>query len=171
MADYLAQMWENISGNSDIYTWNPFPASLFSYPALTDPTPLRHLLESVYDDHNDTQAQRNISIGITSFDNGEHYEVDETNDLPDLVEATMCSSADVPVFPYQNWRNSTYVDGGFTMGYDPFVAISRCRELVDDDSQIILDVFFLGGQIPLGKASKPKSAFEALDRGKEIYAY
>jgi hypothetical protein len=83
----------------------------------------------------------------------------------------MCSSSTVPVFPYQNLKNSTYVDGGTTMSYDPFVAIKRCGEVVAEDSQIVLDVFFLGGQAPLGKADKPKSALEATYRGVEISAF
>jgi len=62
-----------------------------------------------------------------------------------VVTATMCSSAMPAIFPYINFRNSSYIDGGSVLNLDVGGAVDFCREIVDDDSDIIVDVILCTG--------------------------
>lgn len=55
----------------------------------------------------------------------------------------MCSSAVPGFFPYQIFKGNTYFDGGVVRTTDVYGAIERCKELVDDESQITLDVIMV----------------------------
>lgn len=55
----------------------------------------------------------------------------------------MCSSAVPAFFPYQVFRGNTYFDGGVLQSTDIYGAIERCLEIVDDPSQIIIDVVLI----------------------------
>ena len=51
------------------------------------------------------------------------------------------SSASIPfVFPHRVIENMTLMDGGTVWNLNLVSAIERCREQVDDDSQITIDV-------------------------------
>jgi predicted acylesterase/phospholipase RssA len=47
MAKALTEMWENIKGDSTIFTLNPFPESLFDYSSIASNKPLRDYVTSV----------------------------------------------------------------------------------------------------------------------------
>lgn len=55
----------------------------------------------------------------------------------------MCSSAVPGIFPYQIFKGNTYFDGGVVRTTDVFGAIERCKELVDDVSDIVIDVIMV----------------------------
>ena len=57
----------------------------------------------------------------------------------------MASSAMPVIFPYVNFRNSTFIDGGTMLNLDIGGAIERCKEIVPDESDIILDVVLCTG--------------------------
>ena len=60
-----------------------------------------------------------------------NYDSFREDEMPiDEVAYTVVASASIPV----------YIDGGSGYGVDLVNAVARCREIVDDDSKIILDV-------------------------------
>ncbi len=51
------------------------------------------------------------------------------------------------MFPPQTFfKGKVHVDGGPAYGVDVVSAVSRCREIVDDDSKIVLDVILCHNQ-------------------------
>ena len=60
----------------------------------------------------------------------------------DEIAYSVVASASIPVLfpPSKHFKGKVYVDGGTGYGVDLVNAVARCREIVDDDSKIILDV-------------------------------
>ena len=58
------------------------------------------------------------------------------------IPYSVVASASIPViFPPQKYfSGKVHIDGGTAYGVDVVSAVARCREIVDDDSKIILDV-------------------------------
>lgn len=54
--------------------------------------------------------------------------------------AALFSSAIPFAFIYRDYANYTFIDGGWSEGMDVEDAVLRCREEVDDDKDIIVDV-------------------------------
>jgi predicted acylesterase/phospholipase RssA len=79
------------------------------------------------------------------------------------VEQVISSSAIPAVFPTQNWMNTTFIDGGFTLTAGPFTPYLRCKEDGFEDHEITMDFFYLHTHAPIGKADT-KSAFNAYFR-------
>jgi hypothetical protein len=44
------------------------------------------------------------------------------------------------IFPYVEFEDKVLIDGGSVWNLDIVSAVERCRELVDDDSKIFVDV-------------------------------
>lgn len=63
------------------------------------------------------------------------------------------------------------MDGGTIKGVDIESAITQCREIVDDDADIIVDIALCGG-LSLPSLSKlPRGAMSAFSRKREIHHY
>ena len=64
----------------------------------------------------------------------------DTN-VDDMLHAVVGSSSIPLVFPpHKYFSGKVHVDGGTAYGVDVVSAVGRCREIVDDDSKIVLDV-------------------------------
>ena len=61
--------------------------------------------------------------------------------LDDMVHAVVGSTSIPLVFPpHKYFPGKVHVDGGTAFAVDVVSAVARCREIVDDDSKIVLDV-------------------------------
>ena len=80
------------------------------------------------------------------------------------------SSSSVPgVFPPVNFAGRLLADGGTIWSVDPFSAVEQCRELVDNDEDIILDVMIcMGDPTVPSEETVDKNAFTNLRRGSTI---
>lgn len=62
----------------------------------------------------------------------------------DKISKYVQASTAIPViFPYMNDGARTWIDGGVIAGLDAISAVLRCKELVQDESKIIVDVIIL----------------------------
>ena len=87
-----------------------------------------------------SDIKRKIAIACVDAVSGAYVTFDESTKQP--VKAIV-SSASIPfVFPHQVWPETGVVcmDGGSVWNTNIVSAIKRCREIVDDDSKIILDI-------------------------------
>lgn len=72
------------------------------------------------------------------------YDLYDEKSPKDAVKAVL-SSASIPfAFPTQKWEGHTDMDGGTVWNTNIISAIDRCREQVDDDSQITVDIITCG---------------------------
>ena len=77
-------------------------------------------------------------MSAVDVNTGSYLLFDETTDDP--VKAVL-SSASIPfVFPNQKWGGHVAMDGGTVFNLNMVSAVHRCREIVDDDSMINIDI-------------------------------
>jgi hypothetical protein len=143
MIDFLLNVWLNVTA-SDIYQNWPYGIieGLLYKSSLYDASP-----ESDFLSNNLKQTiKRRISIGATDISTGELIRYDgETLNRTDLIQAIRASSAIPVAFPYIKFDNRTFMDGGVEAFSDYTAAVDRCREVVDDDKDIIIDSVFCFG--------------------------
>lgn len=80
-----------------------------------------------------------MAVSCVDVENGNYVVFNETVSNPTKA---VVSSASIPfVFPHQTWPDNVIcMDGGTVWNTNLATAIQRCEELVDDHSQIIVDV-------------------------------
>lgn len=87
-------------------------------------------------------------IGSVNANNAD-YESWRLEEIPladqlELVPKACVSSASLPgLFLPTLYDGGVYVDGGTAMGLDAMSAVEKCLELVDEDSQITMDIILL----------------------------
>lgn len=62
----------------------------------------------------------------------------------EICDAVISSSSIPFVFPPHHWKGKVFIDGGTVWNINIDSAIQRCLEIVEDESQITLDVIILG---------------------------
>ena len=81
-----------------------------------------------------------MGVGCVNVNSGAYTVFTEKE--TEIVKAVL-SSASIPFFfPHQVWadRNVVCMDGGTVWNTNLVTAVERCREIVDHDSQITLDI-------------------------------
>ena len=71
---------------------------------------------------------------------GNYVLFDEKTDKAYLPTAAVASSSVPFIFPSKKYKNMTLVDGGIIWNLNIDSAVEKCRQIVDDDSQIVIDV-------------------------------
>lgn len=85
------------------------------------------------------EIKRKLTVSCVDVNDGSYHLFYENT--TDIVKA-ITSSASIPaIFPHQVWADGVVcMDGGTVWNTNLVSAIQRCREIVDDDSKIILDI-------------------------------
>lgn len=138
-AQFLVDVWRNITGDSDVYVDWPMGKlqGLFYKSGIYNNEPLKKLVQNLIT----TTAQRNFTVGTTDLDYGDYKRFDET--FLDIVSIVIASSSAPFVFPTHRINNVTYSDGGDTVNLDIFSAIERCQQIASHDRDIVIDMIFL----------------------------
>ena len=74
---------------------------------------------------------------------GEYLTFDEKTPLEDFADVILASASIPMVFPSVPYKDHLLMDGGTVWNTNLVSAVDKCKELVDDDSKIILDIVFL----------------------------
>ena len=88
--------------------------------------------------------ERKLSFTAVNANNGEVISFDETLEKDDLIKGLMGSTAMPFVFPSIPYKGKVLIDGGSAWNLDVASAIKRCYELVDHESQIVVDIIDVG---------------------------
>lgn len=166
--DFLMDLWTNIN-SSDVYQeWSGgLIDGIFYEPSLFDSSPLYNLLEQKLS----RPIARKLSLGSVDADLGQFVRFNESLNKKDLLSAAMASAALPALFPYISLNNTNYVDGGVLLGLDVDGAVQRCREIVSNDSDIIVDVLMCSGDsLPKSKQDGDKT-LQMLGRFLQIHFY
>lgn len=123
--------------------------------------------------------KRRITVVTTDFSTGEKVTFSEKDWAGDTEEdrqmamsAALWSSAVPVVFKYRNYNGRTFVDGGWSgEGLDVEDAIFRCREIVDDDSEITVDVLFATNISFSDVSQNSFNSFKIMERSKAIHKF
>jgi predicted patatin/cPLA2 family phospholipase len=138
--EFILKLWRDVKSWKDIYKrWPLWMLDPFIRKSgLYDTAPMKVFLKNAIQDKN---IERKIIIGAVNLVDGVYKTWDETtlkND-DDFIEA-VASSASFPIaFPYENFDNGHYVDGGISVGVDIFSGINRCLDMGFAEKDIVVD--------------------------------
>ena len=141
MSEELINLWTNMRTENLYKKWNwGIMEGLFEHQGLYDSSPL---YEFVQDYFKNRTLHRLIHINSVDAITGDVVTFDE-NDWKEDFLLGLCGSAAVPfVFPPVVYKDKLLMDGGVAWSLDISSAIARCREIVDSDSKIVLDIIDL----------------------------
>ena len=147
MAQAGSDLWKNLK-TSDVWkSWylTPLDGLLFK-AGMVDNSPLLAFLQStVIAGH--TDFGRRITVGTVNINDGSFNKFDQTNtSYADMAKAAFSSASIPTVFPPYNWEGKgLFVDGSTATNINVEDAITQCKELVDDESKITIDILLCGG--------------------------
>jgi len=101
-----------------------------------------------YFNDNGGKIHRKVTVASADANSGNFHLWNETEPL--FSKAALSSSSIQFIFPPQKWDDGTVaMDGGVIWGINIATAIHRCMEIVDDESQIIVDILMcsVGGNL------------------------
>lgn len=140
MVRVLSDTWARFTTDNLYTNWNPYGilTGLGFESGVLDTSPLTNFVHEFLSGY-DFTFKRRFSMSTVDANTGTYIINNET--CSDPVKAVM-SSASIPfVFPSQKWDNGNIdMDGGSAWRLNLVSAVHRCREIVDDDSKITLDI-------------------------------
>lgn len=141
------------------------------HSGLVDTKPLHKFLQDFFDAHGGVIKRKVVALTVDT-NSGSTIQFNETE--PDFVKAIMSSAAIPFMFPNIQYPELGYVnmDGGVAYGVNLASAVQRCREVVDDDSKIYLDIIMCGGNATApGEWNNRNNAYSNYLRFREIKSH
>lgn len=176
---FLGNKWEQLQEHDVWISWKPagIISGITSHSGVLDDSALSGFIESVLIELGG-EIKRKIVVSCVDVNTGVYHTFNET--VKDPVKAVV-SSASIPfVFPHQTWPNGTddnpgedplvCMDGGTVYNTNLVSAIERCRETVDDDKDITLDIIICDSPT-LGEWSDQNNALSNYLRFNAIKSY
>lgn len=141
MADFLTQTWMVTNKSNICVTWpGGYIQGIFFKPSLFDNNPeLPYLQGRVFTEPTKRKGVI-VTTDIKTATKVAFTEKDWAEDKNIAAYAALFSSAIPFAFLYRDYGNYTFIDGGWSESMDVEDAVLRCREEVEDDSDIIVDV-------------------------------
>mmetsp|Transcript_2530 Transcript_2530/g.4247 ORF Transcript_2530/g.4247 Transcript_2530/m.4247 type:complete len:199 (+) Transcript_2530:367-963(+) len=134
----LDSHWFNLKTNQIFREWEVWgPIAGFWRHSFFDSTPIhRGLNDSVKN-----PFRKRVAFQSVNINDGRVLSFDETMD-PQLLIESVASSASIPVafYPTATIDDLELVDGTTYSSVNPEDAVEKCRELVADDKDIVLDI-------------------------------
>lgn len=123
-----------------------------------------------YFNDNGGKIHRRVNVASADANSGSYHLWNETEPL--FSKAAVSSASIQFIFPAQKWDDGTVaMDGGVIWGINIATAINRCKEIVDDDSQIIVDIIMCSARGELDKQKKLGTTRANYLRFEEIQKY
>lgn len=172
-SDFIFALWNSIPNYKAFGNWpGGILQGLFFKKGIFDLSPGR---EWVSDNLGDMTIKRKTSFATVDA-NGATYKVwdyNATYDRPDdLIDSAFASSSIPAVFPHITRGEYELVDGGVIWNIDIPSAVRRCREVVDNDEDIIVDMVLCGNhRIKEVDNLHKYSTMQHLLRGHEISSF
>ena len=138
---FIYGLWNSISTSDILRQWDEgIVAGIFTKSGMFDNQPLKDFL---YQQVGPRTIKKKFTAVITNADEGtsEAIDFDAADVLPPDAIPTIVGSSAIPfAFPHMQIGNHTYIDGGCIWNLDVAGAIRRCKEIVEDDADIIVDI-------------------------------
>lgn len=91
------------------------------------------------------EIKRRFTIAAVDVGTGEYVTFNQTNTDKDSIAQAAISSSSIPgAFPPQHFADHILMDGGTVWDINVSSAINQCLEIVDDPSDIVLDIMICG---------------------------
>ena len=144
MVEYASDLFSNTE-NSDAYKmWKlgGLIRGLTDKGGLLDNSPAYDLVNRVVNELGDNK--RKFTVSSVDVNSGAYYLMNDTLPRQDHARAFVASTLIPGVFEPDTWGNVTLMDGGTVYNVNLVSAVHQCRDLVDDDSQITIDIIVCG---------------------------
>ena len=146
-SEIMSDMWADLT-TDEIYThWSTggYVRWLTSYPGFYDNAPMADFATKMVDQIFDNGIQRKFNMGSVNANTGEYHLFTEKNTPLENLGDAVISSASVPgAFPPHHYQGNYYMDGMTAWNTNLSSAITRCLEIVDDESKITIDIAICG---------------------------
>lgn len=172
-ADFMFGLWNSIPHYDAYGNWpGGILQGLFFKKGIFDLSPG---FVWVNDQIGDRVLRRKASFATVDA-NAATYKVWDYNatlDRPeDLVESAFASSSIPGAFPHITRDQYELIDGGVIWNLDIASGIRRCKEVVDNDDDIIVDMVLCGDhKIEKKEVTEKYSTFQHLLRGMEVSSF
>jgi len=169
----LKSFWTDVKQSEIFVPWKGgIIEGLLLRPSLYNSDPEKTYLEQRV---RGMPNKRKATIVSTDVNTGERITFDENywgEDVDKALNAIMYSTAVPFIFKYRNVGNRTFVDGGWSgEGLDIEDAIHRCKEIVSDEKDIIVDVIFATNISDINVKAENYTAMKVLQRYSNIKGY
>jgi predicted patatin/cPLA2 family phospholipase len=172
-ADFAFGLWNSIPNYNAYGNWpGGILQGLFFKKGIFDFAPG---FEWVKANLGDLTVKRKVSFATVDA-NGATYKVWDYNATytqpADLVESAFASSSIPGAFPHITRGELELIDGGVIWNLDIASAVRRCKEIVDDEKDIIVDMVLCGNHKIDKKVDIEKySTFQHIMRGRELSSF
>lgn len=172
-AEFIYALWNSIPDNNAYGNWpGGIVEGLFSKSGIFDLSPG---VKWVSDRWQSRTVNRKVSFATVDANEAAYtvYDFNATGTLPpDYIESAFASSSIPAIFPYILRGDKTLIDGGVIWNLDVPSAIRRCKEIVDDEKDIIVDFILCGDHsIATVEELAKKSTIGHLMRGMEVKSF
>lgn len=146
-AEFITALWNSVPDYSVYQHWpGGIPDGLFFRKGIFDISPGRQWLT---DNFRNKTVKRKVSFAAVDANAAEYFVIDynATETQPeDLIESALASSALPGIFSQVNRGNRTLIDGGVIWNLDLSSTIRRCKEIVENEEDIIVDIILCGNK-------------------------
>ena len=157
MTEYLSGAWAGIHSNDEIWlNWPEGPAkALFNKGGILDNSPATGFIKKTMDGSGSTEFKRTFTVAAANVETGEYTPFNNDNITFEEMPTAAMSSGSIPtVFAPQHFHGKYLMDGGTIWDVNVQSAIEQCLEIVEDQSDIILDVMICDYQEDLTTPDK-----------------
>jgi len=169
MITNMKTLWQSITSGDIYQSWDGgMVQGILFESSVFDESPVKPFLEKYIT----KPPQRPIRISATDANTGSYITFNESLSTEDLRTVMRSSSAVPVIFPYVNYLNYTFMDGGVINCLNLGAAINACREIADSDKEIYVDVVLDDYTAALSPVNADDdSAFSILSRALSIMNY
>ena len=108
--------------------------------ACLDDTPAQNTFQEILKQFPDGYKRR-VTVGAGNANNGDFETFNQSNTTWDELHTAVIGSSSIPgIFKPTVWKGMSLTDGGTRYNINLISAVEQCLELVEDQSQIILDI-------------------------------
>ena len=140
-AIFIYGLWNSISTKDILEMWDEgLVKAIFNKGGIFNNQPL---IDFLYKQIGLNTIRKKFTVVLTNAETGHPDFVDyNSTDVmpPDAIPTIVGSSALPFAFPPMHLNNNTYIDGGSIWNLNVAGAVRRCKEVVDNDEDIILDI-------------------------------
>jgi predicted acylesterase/phospholipase RssA len=174
LVEWVSNAWSTLTTAKVYKDWSPLGivTGLLSKSGVFDDSPLYTLLSGFLKEQGG--LKRKTIVSCVDANTGQYVTFNET--VSDMPKASVSSSSMPFVFPHQVWKTDegndiVCMDGGSVWNTNLVSAVQRCRETVDDDSEITLDVIDCGSPDSVGSWKDENNALSNYMRFRDIQSY
>ena len=175
--EYLSNTWASMLNKQVYREWGDHHGILGLVPSCLENVSCfddKYMLEFLQDELQQfKEVKRRFTVNAVDVNTGEYVSFNQTNlEFEEIPQAAVSSSSIPGVFPPQHFKGHLLMDGGTVWDIDAFSAVEQCLDIVDDVTDVIVDVLMCSPHTTPSEEKKPShNSMYDLFRGHAIKKY